>query len=101
MPQFGQGCENGDGLLPIDKGGSYFGFSRGGHGVAQDIGDGVDGYVEGQVGGWRVIGLRGEVTEEVLAVSTAADVGIQEVGGVTVHMEDHVASDIVNSGVGV
>ena len=28
IPQFGQGCTNGDRLFPIDKGGSGFGFSR-------------------------------------------------------------------------
>ena len=101
IPQFSQGCANRYGLLPIDKSISNFGFSRGGHDVANDIGDGIDGSVEGRVGGWRVLRLRVALTEEVLATVTAAGVGFQEVGGVAVHMEDHVASNIANSGVRV
>ena len=101
MPKFGQGCANGGGFFLIDKGGSNFGFSRGGHDVAHNLGDGVDGSIEGRVGGWRVMGMRGAVTEEVVAVGTAAGVGLREVGGVAVHMKDYVASNIANSGVGV
>ena len=86
MPQFSQGCTDGDGPFPIDKVGSGFGLSRVGHDVAHDIGDGGDGSAEVWAGGWRVMGMREAVTEEVLAAGTAAVVGLQEVGGVAVRM---------------
>ena len=75
MPQFGQGIANGGRLLLIDEDGSNFGFSRRGHDVAHDLGDGIDGSVEGQVGGWRFMGLHRALTGEVVDASTAVGVG--------------------------
>ena len=99
IPLFGQGCMNGDGLLPIDKVGSNFGFIRGDHDVSHDHRDVVDGSIEVRVGGWWVMGLHGVATEELVSSNMAVGVGIRKVGGVAVHMEDHVASNTGNNGV--
>ena len=41
-----------DGLLAVDVGGSNFGFDGRTHHVGHDLGNGVDGAVEAQTGGW-------------------------------------------------
>ena len=50
MSEFVKGGTNGDSLLVVEEYGSSFGFRGRQHNVAHDLGDGMDGDVEGQTG---------------------------------------------------
>ena len=57
MSKFGKGGTNGDSLLTVEEGGSDFGFRDGRHNVANDLGDGIDGSIEGRTD----VGIMGRV----------------------------------------
>ena len=66
MSEFGKGGTNGDNLLAVEEGGSNFGFRGGRHNVARDLGDGMDGAVEGRTGVGSTGRLWGAVAQEVV-----------------------------------
>ena len=68
---FGKGGTNGDSLFAVEEGGSDFGFRGGRHKVAHDIGDSMDGAVEGQTGVGSMGPVRGAVAQEVLPAGAA------------------------------
>ena len=50
MSEFVKGGTNGDSLLAVEECGSDFGLLGRQHNIAHDLGDGMDGAVEGQIG---------------------------------------------------
>ena len=48
VSDLGKGGANGNGLLTVEKSGSNFGFGGGGHYIANNIGKGEDGAIDGR-----------------------------------------------------
>ena len=51
---FEEQCAYRDGLLVVDVGGSDIGYGGRTHHIVHDLGNGVDGVVEAQTGGWWI-----------------------------------------------
>ena len=79
MSKFDKGVKKGDSLLAVEEGGSNFGFRGGRHNVAHDLGDGMDGAVEGQTGVGRTGRVRGAVAQEVVPASAALCLWFQKI----------------------
>lgn len=78
---------------------SKFGFSGGGHDVAEDVADGVDGTVAGWLAGGWLGGIVGTGAEEEVTANVAFGFGFREVGGIAVYVEDHVAGMVADDGI--
>lgn len=74
---------DGTAFLGIHEGSSSLSFSCGSHDILHDVGEDVDGSIDGWVG---VGGIR---AEEVVATGTGSSLGCREVGGITVDVKDH------------
>ena len=96
MAEFGKGGMNGDSLLAVEEGISDFGFCGGRHNVAHDLGDGMDGAVEGWTGVGSTGRVQGAVDKDVVPDGAAPCLWLQKIRGVAVDMEDHVTGRIAD-----
>ena len=96
ISKFGKGSANGDRLLAIEECGSGFGFRGGQHNIAHDVGDGMDGAVEGQTDVGSTGRFRGAVAQEEVPASAAPCLWFRKIGGVAMDMEDHVTGRIAD-----
>ena len=86
MSEFGKDGTNGDSLLAVEECGSDLGFYVRRHNVAHDIGDGMDGAVEGRIGVGSTGRVRGAVAQEVVPAGAAPCLWLRKIGGVAVDM---------------
>ncbi len=81
--EFFEGIAERDGFLAVDKEETNFGFSGGGHDVAEDVSSGM----ERSIVRWLSAGFDGWVNwfvaEIVVAASLAACFGLGKIGGIT------------------
>ena len=91
MAELSEDGTDGHSLLTVEEGGANFGFRGGGHDVGHNLGEGMDGAIEGRVGAWCAARVGGPVAEEVVAAGAASGFWLRKVGGVTVDVQDHVA----------
>ena len=96
ISKFVKGGTNGDSILAVEECGSDFGFRGGQHNVAHDIGDGMDGAIDGRIGVGSMGRVRGAVAQKVVSAGAAPCLWLQKIGGVAVDMEDHVTGQIVD-----
>ena len=90
-----------DGLLAVDVCASDFGFGSRTHHVGHDAGNGVDGAIEARMSGGRLGHFSAHVSQEILPISASAVLRFGEVGGVAVHVEDHITGGILDRVIGL
>ena len=71
MSNFGKGGTSGDSFLAVEECGSDSGFRGGQHNIAHDLGDSMDGAVEGRIGVGSTVWVRGAVSQEVVPAGAA------------------------------
>ncbi len=101
MTHFFERCADWYCFLAVDKEGSNFGFSGGGHDVAKDVACSVDGAVVGRWLNRRFLWISRFVAEVEVASSATACFGFGEVRRVAVDVQYHVAGGISNGGMGI
>ena len=96
ISELGKGGTNGDSLLAVEERDSNFALRGRKHKVACDLGDSMDGAVEGRIGVGSIGRVQGAVAQEVVTAGAALCLWLRKIRGVTVEMEDHVTGRIAD-----
>ena len=101
MAHLGEGSTQWYRFFPIDKETTNFSFGVGGKDVALDAAFAVDGIVVCWLPWWGLVWIDGSIAEEVVSSRTTLAVGLAQIGGIRVDVQDHVSGGELEDGIQV
>lgn len=101
MAHFDEGSAEHGAIFGIVEEAGKFSFSGGGHDIAEDVADSVDGTIVGRLGGGWLGWISRFGAEEEVATDTTFGFGFREIGGIAMDVEYHIAGMVADDGIGM